>query len=47
VEAVARPEPGVYGISVAAELVGMGVQNLGLYEARGLLEPQGPGKIGE
>jgi MerR family transcriptional regulator/heat shock protein HspR len=33
-------ERGVYGISVAAELVGMGVQNLRLYEARGLLEPQ-------
>jgi MerR family transcriptional regulator/heat shock protein HspR len=31
---------GVYGISVAAELVGMGVQTLRLYEARGLLEPQ-------
>lgn len=31
---------GVYGISVAAELVGMGVQRLRLYEARGLLEPQ-------
>jgi DNA-binding transcriptional MerR regulator len=30
---------GVYGISVAAELVGTGVQNLRLYEARGLLEP--------
>ncbi|HTW20130.1 MAG TPA: MerR family transcriptional regulator [Mycobacteriales bacterium] len=30
---------GVYGISVAAELVGMGVQNLRLYEARGLLAP--------
>jgi MerR family transcriptional regulator/heat shock protein HspR len=30
---------GVYGISVAAELVGMGVQKLRLYEARGLLEP--------
>jgi len=29
----------VYGISVAAELAGMGVQNLRLYEARGLLEP--------
>ena len=41
---VAVPEPdarrGVYGISVAAELVGMGVQNLRAYEARGLLEPQ-------
>lgn len=30
---------GVYGISVAADLVGMGVQNLRAYEARGLLEP--------
>lgn len=37
-----RPVPferGVYGISVAAELVGMGVQRLRLYESRGLLEP--------
>jgi DNA-binding transcriptional MerR regulator len=32
-------ERGVYGISVAAELVGMGAQMLRLYEARGLLEP--------
>ena len=31
---------GVYGISVAADLVGMGVQNLRLYESRGLLEPE-------
>lgn len=30
----------VYGISVAADLVGMGVQNLRLDEARGLLEPE-------
>ena len=30
---------GVYGITVAADLVGVGVQNLRLYEARGLLEP--------
>jgi MerR family transcriptional regulator/heat shock protein HspR len=30
---------GVYAISVAAELVGTGVQNLRLYETRGLLEP--------
>jgi MerR family transcriptional regulator, heat shock protein HspR len=30
---------GVYGITTAAELVGMGVQNLRAYEARGLLEP--------
>ena len=37
-----RPDDarGVYGISVAAELVGTGVQNLRLYEARGLLEPE-------
>ena len=33
------PHHAVYGISVAAELVGMGVQKLRLYEARGLLEP--------
>lgn len=32
-------ERGVYGISVAAELVGTGAQNLRQYEARGLLEP--------
>ena len=31
---------GMYGISVAAELVGTGVQNLRAYEARGLLEPE-------
>ena len=39
---VSRPDPqrGVYGISVAAELVGMGVQNLRAYEARGLLVPE-------
>lgn len=39
---VSRPDPGrgVYGISVAAELVGMGVQTLRLYETRGLLEPE-------
>lgn len=30
---------GVYGISVAAELVGTGVQNLRAYERRGLLFP--------
>ena len=40
---VDRPGPdrtrGVYGISVAAELVGMGAQTLRLYEARGLLDP--------
>jgi MerR family transcriptional regulator/heat shock protein HspR len=32
-------EQALYAISVAAELVGMGVQNLRLYEARGLVEP--------
>jgi MerR family transcriptional regulator, heat shock protein HspR len=39
---VPRPgrQRGVYGISVAAELVGMGVQKLRSYEARGLLEPE-------
>jgi len=39
------PEPiegsrGVYGISVAAELSGLGVQTLRLYESRGLLDPE-------
>jgi DNA-binding transcriptional MerR regulator len=33
------PDRGVYGISVAAEMVGTGVQNLRVYESRGLLEP--------
>ena len=33
------PGRGVFGISVAAELVGMGVQRLRWYEAHGLLEP--------
>ena len=31
---------GVYAISVAAQLVGTGVQNLRVYERRGLVEPQ-------
>ena len=30
---------GVYAISVAADMVGIGQQNLRLYERRGLLEP--------
>ena len=30
---------GVYGITVAAELAGMSVQALRLYERKGLLEP--------
>ncbi len=40
---VRQPEPdrsrGVYGISVAASLVGNAPQNLRLYEARGLVSP--------
>jgi len=38
----AAPDPtrGVYGISVAAELVSSGPQNLRLYETRGLVTPQ-------
>lgn len=36
-----QPDPtrGVYGISIAADLVGTGVQNLRAYERRGLLSP--------
>lgn len=34
------PKRGVYGISVAADLVGTGVQNLRAYEKKGLLHPQ-------
>jgi DNA-binding transcriptional MerR regulator len=39
---MAAPDPdrGVYGISVAAELVGMDPQSLRLYERRGLLLPE-------
>ncbi|WP_019484226.1 MerR family transcriptional regulator [Arthrobacter sp. TB 23] len=33
------PSAGLYAISVAAELVGMGQQNLRLYERKGLLDP--------
>jgi DNA-binding transcriptional MerR regulator len=33
------PTVGVYGISVAADLVGSGVQNLRAYEAKGLVTP--------
>ena len=36
---MADSERGVYGITVASELVGVGVQNLRAYEARGLLDP--------
>jgi MerR family transcriptional regulator, heat shock protein HspR len=31
---------GIYGISVAAELVGTGVQNLRAYERHGLVDPE-------
>ncbi len=34
-----RSAQGVFGISVTADLVGTGVQNLRLYERKGLLEP--------
>jgi MerR family transcriptional regulator/heat shock protein HspR len=33
------PATGVYGISVAADMVGTGVQNLRAYERAGLVEP--------
>jgi DNA-binding transcriptional MerR regulator len=36
---MAARERGVYAISVAAEMVSMQVQNLRVYERRGLLEP--------
>jgi DNA-binding transcriptional MerR regulator len=37
-----QPDPnrGLYGITVAAELVGSGPQNLRQYEARGLVTPE-------
>jgi DNA-binding transcriptional MerR regulator len=36
-----HPDParGVYAISIAAEMVGTNIQNLRVYERRGLLEP--------
>ncbi|MFJ4208563.1 MerR family transcriptional regulator [Paenarthrobacter sp. NPDC089675] len=37
--ASSRDDLGVYAISVAAELVGMGQQNIRLYERKGLLTP--------
>ena len=33
------PDQGVFGISVTAEMVGTGIQNLRLYERKGLVEP--------
>jgi len=38
-QADSDPARGVYGISVAADLVGNAPQNLRLYEARGLVTP--------
>lgn len=40
-DAAASPDSGrgLFGISVVADLVGTGMQNLRLYERRGLLEP--------
>ena len=38
-DAALDPSRGVYGISVAASLVGNAPQNLRLYEARGLVAP--------
>jgi MerR family transcriptional regulator/heat shock protein HspR len=38
-ESTARSGLGVYGISVASELSGLGPQTLRLYETRGLLTP--------
>jgi MerR family transcriptional regulator/heat shock protein HspR len=34
-----NPDRGIYGISVAADLVGTGPQNLRAYERHGLLDP--------
>ena len=34
-----NPTQGLYAISVAAELVGTNIQNLRVYERRGLVEP--------
>jgi MerR family transcriptional regulator, heat shock protein HspR len=39
VKKVSDPSRGVFAISVAAEMVSMQVQNLRVYERRGLLEP--------
>ncbi len=36
---IGDPARGVYGISVAAELTGLGVQKIRQYEKRGLLHP--------
>jgi MerR family transcriptional regulator, heat shock protein HspR len=38
-QVMAAREQGVYAISVAAEMVSMQIQNLRVYERRGLLDP--------
>jgi MerR family transcriptional regulator/heat shock protein HspR len=38
-QSTTRSGPGLYGISVASELCGLGPQTLRLYETRGLLAP--------
>ncbi len=43
-ESTERSGRGVYGISVAAELSGVGPQTLRLYEERGLLSPDAIGR---
>jgi MerR family transcriptional regulator, heat shock protein HspR len=35
-----EPARGVFGISVAADMVGIGAESLRAYERRGLLQPQ-------
>ena len=37
---VPDPSVGVYGISVASQMIGTGVQNLRAYERAGLVDPQ-------
>ena len=37
------PGQGVYAISIAAEMVGTSIQNLRVYERRGLVEPSRTG----
>lgn len=36
---IVDPTQGLYGISIASELTGLGVQNIRQYEKRGLLTP--------
>ena len=43
---MAASDDGVYAISVAASMVSMEIQNLRVYERRGLLTPDVPGSRG-